>query len=312
MPSFVDLNGLQTFKGEFNKELSTYATKTEVSETYVSKADFDRKINAVRYGYRIDKNESDPDLRVEYIYDAAGMNPAHMVFDTDTTAGTDSDSSYFDYGSWESVWFVRDNKPCMLKSDGSVDYYLDPDDYSKKANGETDTDIANSDYDGNAMAQIPLCWVYRYEDDNYLYEIISNVQWDENYKAYAHTRADGSIADYFFEGIFHATGNASKLRSLSGISTVTTALNMSQQVAAATANGSGWYIDSWSRYQLIRTLLVLISKSTDTQKAFGNGLYGSSALTGSLNDKGQFFGYSSTNKQVKVFHIEDFWGHKMQ
>ena len=110
-----------------------------ITDTYVTKADFDKKINAVRYGYRISKSEPDPFQRVEYIFDAAGFTPAHMVFNED------SDTNYFDYGDWKSVWFVRDNKPCMLKYDGTVDYYLDPDDYSKCESPVTRTVITDTD-----------------------------------------------------------------------------------------------------------------------------------------------------------------------
>ena len=37
----------------------------------------------------------------------------------------------------------------------------------------------------------------------------------QNYKAYAYTRADGSIADYFFEDMFGAS-NSGKIRDISG------------------------------------------------------------------------------------------------
>lgn len=41
----------------------------------------------------------------------------------------------------------------MLKSNGTVDYYLNPNDYSKKEDGITNSDVANALYDGNTMAQ---------------------------------------------------------------------------------------------------------------------------------------------------------------
>ena len=255
------------------------------------------------YGYRISKTESDPAACVEYLYDAEGFTPAAMNYET----------GEFDYGSWADAWFVTENRPCMVKNDGTVDYYLDPNDYTKKEDGETASDVANTSYAGNAMAQIPLVWVYRYEDDDYYYEIVSNIQYDENYKAYAHTKANGSIADYFYSAMFGASGNASKLRSLSG-QTLSQTLTTEQQLSGATANGDGWYIGTWSQHELIRTLLVLMGKSTDTQTVFGNGnLRQATAVsgllaTGTLKDKGQFYGYKTNNQQVKVFHIEGFWG----
>lgn len=215
--------------------------------------------HGVRYGYRIKKGEGDPSARVEYLYDAVGLTPAKMDF----TNGT------FSYGDWADKWFVTDNKPLMLKSDGTVDYYLNPNNYALKEDG-TASDVANTSYDGNAMASIPLCYVYRYEDGEYEYEIVSDVQYDENYKAYAHTRADGTIANAFYWSMFGGSGSATKIRSLSGQS-LAAKLTAENEIAGAKANGSKWYIHSWSQHELIRTLCVLMGKSTDTQSVFGNG-----------------------------------------
>ena len=44
---------------------------------------------------------------------------------------------WFDYGDWNEPFFIP--KPCMLKSDGTVDYYLDENDYSKKAGSQEET-----------------------------------------------------------------------------------------------------------------------------------------------------------------------------
>ncbi len=255
-----------------------------------------------RYGYRIKKTEGGPGARVEYLFDAVGMTPAHMDF----TRGV------FDYGDWGDKWFITDNKPLMLKSNGTVDYYLNPNNYAEKEDG-TASDIANTAYDGNAMAQIPLAWVYRYEDTNYIYEIVSDVQYDENYKALAHTRADGTIADYYYWSMYGGSGSASKIRSLSG-QTLAQSLTAAQEIAGCQANGENWYTHTWSQRELIRTLLILMGKSTDTQSVYGYGNCRSATAasgmlaTGTLNAMGQFFGYSDATHQVKVFHIEKFWG----
>ena len=258
-----------------------------------------------RYGYRIKKSEGDPSTRVEYLYDAEGLTPAAMDFTNDK----------FNYGSWGDKWFVTDNKPLMLKPDGTVDYYLDPDNYDYKESGSASS-ISDTNQTSNAMAQIPLCWVCRYEDSaaGYQYEIISNIQYDETYKAYAHTRADGSIADYFYYSMFGGSGNSSKIRSISG-QTLANGLTAQQEIDGCKANGSLWYTHSWSQRELIRTLCVLLGKSTDTQAVFGNGNcrgggsnVGSCQQTGTLKAKGQFYGDTTTTNQVKVFHIEKFWG----
>ena len=92
------------------------------------------------YGFHINGSESNPDSMVTYIEDAVGMIPAYMDF----SAGT------FNYGSWQNAFFMP--KPCMVKYDGTVDYYLNPNDYTKKADG-TASDIANTAYEGNAMME---------------------------------------------------------------------------------------------------------------------------------------------------------------
>lgn len=308
----VEITGVEESKGAWEFKLPRYGawtvkSVTPTGETYIEVVEVDdvKKyyvqlgVEVKRYGYRIKDAEADPYERVEYILDAAGMTPAHMDFENEE----------FEYGSWRDVWFVSDNKPLMLKYDGTVDYYLDPNDYTKREDGETDSDVSNEEYEGNAMAQIPLCWIYRYEDDTYKYEIVCNVKYDENYKAYAHTRADGSIADYFYPAIFTVSGNRNHLRSLSD-QTECGGLTYSMCVQGTTANGANWNMLSWSQKELIRTLLVLLSKSTNSQTTFGMGHIQSSntLLSGTLKSKGQFFGYNHNIQRVKVFCVEDFWG----
>lgn len=255
-----------------------------------------------RYGFRIKEAESDPSARVEYLYDAAGMTPAGMNY----TSGA------FSYGSWADFWVVRDNLPCMVNNDGTVAYQLDPNDYTKKAVTGADSDVANTSFAGNAMSAIPLVWVKRYTEDGYRYTIFCETQYDEGYKAYAHTRPDGTISPYAYGSMFEGSLISSKLRSLSGQAPDNNTA-AAAELTAAEANGSAWTITTWSFWNLIHDLLILLGKSTDVQGVFGQGHSGggSSATdlltTGTLNTKGQFFGYNTTDKAVKVFHMENFW-----
>ena len=161
------------------------------------------------------------------------------------------------------------------------------------------------------MAEMPLVWIYRYEDSGYEYEIISPTQIDSNYKAYAHTNASGQIKDAFYYGMYGGSGSSSRIRSLSEQARLFS-LTAAQEIAGCQANGSsyGWYTQTWSQHEYIRTLLCLMGKSTHTQAVFGNGRTYSGAQTGIWNNKGAFYGVTTTDKNspVKVFHIEDFWG----
>lgn len=262
-------------------------------------------IKPKRYGYRIKENESNPSTRVEYIYDAVGMTPAKM----DYTSGT------FNYGSWADFWVVRDNFPCMVKNDGSVDYQLAPNDYSLRATTGAASDVANTAYAGNAMSAIPLVWVKRHHENGYRYVIFCETQYDEGYKAYAHTRPDGTISPFAYGAMYEGSVQSNVLRSLSGVKP-TSGISATAELTAAQANGDAWTIETWAFWNLIHDLLILLGKSTDIQTVFGQGhtTGGASAddflVCGTLDTKGQFFGSSDTVSSVKVFHMENFWGER--
>ena len=193
----------------------------------------------------------------------------------------------------------------MLSQNGTVAYFLDPNDYSKKEDG-TPSDIEDTTTSLNAMAQFPLVWIHRYEDSNYYYEIFANYQHDENYKAYAHTDANGNIKPYFYRSIYLGSVFDGKLRSLSGksnLSSVTAATMLNYAVA----NGDGWNCQSWSQYSLIHSLLRLIACSVDLVGKFGNRPVPYSAGLG--NTLGQFFGTTGETAATvqKLFHTESIW-----
>lgn len=147
----------------------------------------------VLYGFKIDKTDPNPSTRITYLEQAVGMTPAHMDFYT----------HQFDYGDWnpDEVFFLKNNKPFMVNSDGTPAYELDENDYTKKLDGTT-SDVANTAFDGNAMAKMETVWLYQYEDEQYEYCYISDVKIDDNYHAYAHERADGTIMNYIWLSMF--------------------------------------------------------------------------------------------------------------
>lgn len=70
------------------------------------------------YGWHVDPSISDPAQAVTYLADAVGKTPAAMG------------ASTFSYGDWANAFFMP--RPCMLRSDGTVAYYLNPNDYTQK------------------------------------------------------------------------------------------------------------------------------------------------------------------------------------
>lgn len=266
-----------------------------------------------RYGMKINKNDSNPATRCTYLFDAAGMTPAAMNYET----------GLFDIGDWGDVFFVKNNYPAMVLYNGTEDYKLDPNDHTLKADG-TESDVSNVNYGGNAMSVFDgtvdgKIWLSQFEIGNYEYIIISNVQYDATFNDDAYVREDGSHADKLYYPMFGGSYDGTRIRSLAG-QTLMYNTNASTEIARAKANGDGWNIGSWSRRNLLNCMLKLMSKTDNSQAAFGQGQttgYVEDASvnyghldTGTLKDKGQFYGYNDTTHEVKVFYIEKWWGNR--
>lgn len=310
----------------------------------------------VIYGFHVNPSESDPFDAVTYLADAVGMTPAAMG---ETT---------FNSGSWGKAFFMP--KPCMQKYDGTVDYYLDPNDYSKKADG-TVSDISDYSYGGNAMMQFPKLW-FKFESgaaegEGYFY--VSNKQVDDSYHCWCNYDSDGNQIDHFYMAIYNGVTYDGKMRSLSGkklsswnttaysssatyavddvvnydgkmykcITAVETAETFDpnkwaqfgfngnttgqEEIDAAVANDttakSEWYTDVWCDRVVITALLYLMGKSLALQGTYGRGIdtgsqsAAQSYVTGAADDKGLFYGNTSSgNSVVKAFGIENFWACK--
>lgn len=291
-----------TARGNYAIENSTLSQRFMLSVTACE--DYEVAAKYYRYGIKIAKSNSSPSARISYIHDAVGMTPAAVNLST----------GEFNYGDWADVWFVRDNYPVMLTSDGAEDYKLDPNDYTKKLADGSASDVSNTAYGGNAMAVLPLVYLSITEDASYQYIVASNGPYDNSFHAYAHTRANGDVMEKKYLPLFEGSKVGTTLRSLKGQTPCNTTPGASAEIQWAQANGALWNIRSWAENNLISCLCAIISKSDDGQTAFGSGhtTGGSQAsslhTTGLLSNKGQFFGTSSTTTGMKVFHMEHFWG----
>lgn len=260
------------------------------------------------YTYHVNPNESDPEDAVTYLDDATGLTPAKMG------------ASSFSYGSWANAWFLP--RPCVLKFDGTVDYYLNPNDYSKKTDGTAST-IDSSNSTGNVMLEFPKIWVKRVNDGNGARTVsIAPVNVDGTYKCWSNINAEDKEVDHFYLPAYNGTIHSSKMRSLSGVTlnaTYAPNYTRAQEVTAATANNptgkNMWYTETWADMCLVYDLLYLMGKSLDVQRTFGQGLSSGSEtamrayVTGTHNAKGLFYGdISGTSTAVKVLGMENLWG----
>lgn len=252
------------------------------------------------FGYDIALNTADPEDRVTYPSDVDnhGFTPAKMTF-----------GGSFNYGGWN---FAPGEKfmprPCMLNSNGTVAYYLDPDNYTKKSGGGT-SDVTNSSFDGNAMIEWPKIFTKRWESDGVYHFRCSDVQVDDDWECWSNYDRSNNQIDHFYTPIYFGSHVSNKLRSISGQSCIDNK-NATTEINLAKANGEDWYTEVLADRLLIQDLLVMMAKSTNCQTVYGFGRVSTSgnANSGLMNNKGMFWGANNKNDGVKVFGMEHFWG----
>ena len=308
--------------------LTTHTGNADIHVTAAEKTAWNTDIATLRlalgtkiYGIRIDKQDTNPDTRVTYLYDAAGMTPAYMDFG----------GGSFSYGSWADIWFVKNNRPVALKFDGTVDYELDHTDFTKKLDG-TASDVSGPGYGGNFMAEMPTVYVKRWEDSRYNYIAFSDKQVNSDFLAQAHTNAYGTVNSAIYLPMFKGWKDSNnKLRSLMGTYPTgnTTGTN---EVTYASNNGTGWQIWDKAKIDLIMDLIMLITKSTNCRAKIGNGdcnTYNASDTTNygkmksgyetdgtTRSASAQFYGSEGTEvtnygkHHMIAFYIEDLWANR--
>lgn len=278
------------------------------------------------YGFVIDHTDSNPATCVKP-YDLTDYEVLNTSF---TPAYMDFTNDRFVWGSWTGNEFFFP-KPCMLGYDGDVDYYLDPDDFTKKADG-TASDVADMSYNGNVMVEFPTIYFKRWQIDNKSYCLIANKQLDSDFHAWAHHDKNGKILPYIYLSVYKGSYDGVKTRSISGIeyhnqnqltlnkiishTTRQQEMNFAQNNNTISEQGEGWYIRHKAEWDMVNDLLLLIGMNTNTQTTFGRGRdtgYSSTtntgiSTTGLLNNKGMFWGTNDGSIGVKVFGVENWWG----
>lgn len=291
-----------------NDTTGTAKITVKVAEGTNYKAASDTTVNVTAtfreylYGFDLTIADSNPATRVTYPSDVENSGFAKAVMNF---------GGAFSYGSWPSTpgeKFMP--RPCMLRFNGTVDYYLNPNDYTKKADGTT-SDVANMNYGGNAMMEWPKIYVKRWESNGVYHFRCSDMKVDSDYECWSNYDKNNKEIPHFYTPIFFGSKDGSnRLRSISGQSNFVS--NTAQtEVTYAKNNGADiWYTEVLSDRELVNDLLTMMFKSTDLQATAGYGVCSASAAIapGSMNTKGLFWGAGDKTSGVKVFGMENWWG----
>lgn len=252
------------------------------------------------FGYDLVKPTSSPSGRVSYPDDVdnAGFTPAKMNF-----------GGSFSYGDWN---FAPGEKfmprPCMLTYAGVVDHYLNPNDYTQKAEGGA-SKVADTSFGGNAMMEWPKIYTKRWEEGGVYHFRCSDTPQDESWECWSNYDRLNNQIDHFYTPIYFGSNVSNKLRSISGQANMVSQ-NATTEINYAKANGNDWYTEVLADRLLIQDLLVMMGKSTDGQTVYGKGRCdtNSAVNTGTMNSRGMFWGSNNGTDGVKVFGMEHFWG----
>ena len=253
------------------------------------------------YGIKIDPTNPDPNSAVEYTDDAAGFIPLKV----------DQSTGVCNYGSWKNI---IDNifgiAPCLVRRDGTIVSYLNPDDYSKTVNGNT------IDIESGTLGQVMIRFkhlYYRFSvDDNKIWFQISNKQNDSTWinTAFATEDGIGSVRKEMFIAAYESVQENNVLQS---ISNKLPSFNLSIEQIESLSEFGVFHMINIAKKEFIIFLGYLVTKSIDLEGNIGNGnINGTVINTGTMNSKGLFYGKSTTNEGVKMFGIENLWGNQLK
>lgn len=213
------------------------------------------------YGFRIDQTEPNCDNMISYLADNENFVNAYMDFQ----------NNKFELSDWKNAWFVKNLKACVLDSEGSVAYYVNNNDFTKKLDG------SNAD-SNEVFIEIPSVFIKVDTISDDITEVyFSNKKLSDEFTNYPFIDKNGNVVDCIYLSAH------------------------SHNVSEIDTND----IASYNVRVLLTYLTMLIGKTTDVCSLFGNVSPETEFISGSLDKNGLFFG---SNTGVKLFGIENIFG----
>lgn len=228
------------------------------------------------YGVRIDLNNQDPRKGVERIDDASGF------------------TSYTDFNN---IFPFNRIKPCVLKN-GVVQYYLNPNDFTKKEDG-TPSNI--SDYlTGDVMIEFPRIYWNLERDSNYQYVRYSEGKANDSFQALAHQNGP-VLKDKLYISAYAGTNDGlNRLRSVSG-KVADKNKGLAHYRTNAMNNGLGYGVMNYYQLLMLQVLYLVQFADRNTLSHFSPGAFVDT--TGTLDTSGMILS-KPTSGPIKYLGLE--------
>lgn len=210
--------------------------------------------------------------------------------------------------SWADFPLLKANKPYMVHADGTPDYRLKEDDYTKKEDG-TASDVANTSYDGGAFSWLMKIYKKEYMagDDRY---VLFRFEKADGFEPVGFLDPDNKELEGVWLPMFYGSIVSEKMRSTSGLQPDYNKATAAQKTAIDAFSSRAKFLGG-PIVETIIDLLIMFAKTTELQTAYGCG--NMSGYDASLSPTygvkqnnvvggGQFYGTSDGKSLNKIFH----------
>ena len=220
-----------------------------------------------------------------------------------------------DYGSWAGFPLLEANKPYMVNKDGTVDYSLLGTDYTKKADGETASDVSNASYAGAgafSWLKKTYCKETYGTDDVGAYRHVqfafdNSHDQTSDFEPYAFMWDENTELEGLWVPMFYMSDSGKTISGTQPIYGKTTDQERSilQGISERAVHFGGPVMN------FLRDIAYLLTNSTDIQKHWGEGCMSAYNSNGSptygvkknaVVGGGQFYGTTGGTTLNKAFH----------
>ena len=197
---------------------------------------------------------------------------------------------------------------CLLLPDGTVDYYLSPENSNYKADGTLANITGANGYLGNVMVQIPKYYRKITVDGSVVTREVSLLP-EEGFTLHPAFIKAGEEVDFRYYRAYQGVEIDGKLRSVSG-AVPTRSKNISQFRNLAKANGTDWHQIDWYVLDAVRELSSIEIGTYRSQDVLGQGNSTGAnydLASGVSNEIGNGSSSSATSGWMSYRGIENFY-----